>query len=159
MRFLLPFLMLALCGCCEAQKTNVSLEKRQEAIAKEIISIEYTFGETVFQLNNTKAVGFVVKAESLTDRLDKTSKELDTLGRFPIGLRKATLEKLDDDEKALAKLTSSKKIDLLQPEAVKITMPAAAKYFSARASVIRKAGLYWSNSIDTNGVEPPKMTR
>jgi hypothetical protein len=50
--------------------------KSQEAIATEILSIQYTVGDAMFQLNNTNAIGFVAKVEPLADRLEKISKSL-----------------------------------------------------------------------------------
>lgn len=136
--------------------------KNQEAIAKEIVSIEYAFGDAMVQLNNTNAVVFVAEVESLADRLDKISKELDALGLFPAGLREATLKKLNDDGEALAQLIQSRKASgslkpgSLQPEVAKITDPAVDKYFSAMAPVMRKAGLLIeakreASGINTNG--------
>ena len=145
--------MLALCGCCETQKANVSLEKRQEAVANEIVSIEYGFGDALLQLNNTNIVGFTTKMQPLADRLEKISKELDTLGPFPSDLREFTLKKLDDTEKTLPHIKP------LQPEAVKI-IPVMQKYVSAWISVTDKAGLLIEAKgelpgINTNGMELP----
>lgn len=150
--FFLPFLMLCLYGCSEPKKADGSLEKRQEAIAKEIVLIQYAFADAVFHLNNTNAVSFVAKAESLADRLDKISNELDILGRFPMSLRKATLKKLDGDDKAFAKDIPRIPSGSLRPEVAKITNPAVERFFSASVPVGMKAGLYYSGT-DTNGVE------
>jgi hypothetical protein len=152
MRFLLPFLMLCFYGCCEPQKANNSFEKRQEAIAKEIVFIQYDFTDAFLHINDTNAVSLVAKTESLADRLDKISKELDTLGRFPLSLRKATLKKMDDDEKVLAKLSPRFEQGSLKPETVQIMETVFEKFFSASEPVDMKAGLYY-NGTDTNGVE------
>lgn len=112
-----------------------SVLKSQEAIAKEILSIEYAVGDAMSKLNNTNAVDFVTKVEPLTDRLGKISKELDALGPFPVGLRDATLKKLDDAEKKMPHPGS------LQPEAAKIIAPIMDKYLSAWISVTDKADL------------------
>jgi hypothetical protein len=134
-------------------RTNGVLEK-QEAIAKEIVFVEREFGDAVVQLNHTNTVGFMAKVEPLVGRLEKASKELDTLGPFPAGLRDATLKKLDDAEKTLPHLGP------LQPEAVKIA-PVMGKYVSAWSSVMDKAGLLIeakgaSSGNNTNGQGPNK---
>ena len=151
-KFLLPFLMLFLYGCCEPLKTNNSTEKRQEAIANEIVSIQYDFDDAFFHINDTNAVSLATKAESLANHLDKISKELDTLGRFPLSLRKATLKKMDNDEKAFSKLLPVSELGSLRPETVKIMETAFERYYSAAEPVNMKAGLYY-NGTDTNGVE------
>jgi hypothetical protein len=151
-RSFLPLLMLVLFGCGEQKQGENSLEKRQEAIAKEIVSIQYDFTDALFHINDTNAVSLLAKTESLTDRLDKISKELDTVGRFPLSLRKATLKKMDDDEKVYAKLMPKFKQGSLQPETI-ITMETVfEKYHSASEPVEMKAGLYY-NGTDTNGVD------
>lgn len=133
--------------------------KNQEAIAKEIVSIEYAFGNAVVQLNDTNAVSFVAEVKSLSDRLDKISKELDTLGPFPAGLREATLKKLDDDEKAITQVSPSRTTaGSLQPEAVKIIEPAVDRYFSARASVVMKAGVFVEAKGGASGESGSEMT-
>ncbi len=135
-------------GDFSGTRKNGVLEK-QEAIAKEIVFVEHDFGDAVFQLNNTNAVGFLAKVDPLVDRLEIISKELETLGPFPVGLRDATLKKLNDAEMTLPYLGP------LQPEAVKIT-PVMDKYISAWSSVMDRAGLFVgakgeSSGINTNG--------
>ena len=158
---LLPLICLLFATSCEFQtNSNLSnssfsgtgtngLIERQEALAKEIELVEHDFGDAVFQLNNTNSVGFVAKVEPLVDRLEKISKELDTLGPFPASLRDATLKSLGDVEKTLPHLAP------LQPEAVKIT-PVMEKYVSAWSSVMDKARLLIEaqrepSGINTNG--------
>jgi hypothetical protein len=158
MRFFLLFLTLILCGCCASQKADVFLEKQQEAIATEIVSIQHAFVEVMIQLNNTNAAAFATKADHLINRLDKILKDLDTLGRFPMDLREATLKKLGEDDKASEKLLQSAKVSSspqLQPEVLKILESRYERYFSAFGSIDMKAGLYYytTNSTDTNGVE------
>jgi len=149
--------MLALFGCCEQKQVENSLEKRQEAIAKEIDSIEYAAGDALLRLNNTNAVNFAAEMNSLSDRLDKISKELDILGPFPASLREATLKKLDDVEKALLpRLQIKIKSMSPQPEVGEIMAPAVARYLSAGTSVKDKAGLLIgtkgeSSGLNTNG--------
>jgi hypothetical protein len=140
MRFLLPLLMLSLFGCCETRRTDNSVEKRQEAIAKEIISISQDFTDAFFHMNDTNAVSLMAKTESLAGRLDKISDELDTLGRFPLSLRKATLNKMDDDEKVYAKFMPRFKQGSLQPETIKTMETVFERYMSASQSVEMKAG-------------------
>lgn len=116
--------------------------RRQEAIAKEIISIQHAFGDAVLHLDNTNATNFVAKVGVLADRLEKISEELDSLGSFPARLREATLKKLDDDEKAFSQHEKSTvRNDSLQSEVAKITVPAADRYFLVSGSVMMKAGL------------------
>jgi hypothetical protein len=143
--------MLAIMGCSEPHRINNSAEKRQEAIANEIVSIANDFLDAFTHINDTNAVSLMVKTESLTERLDKMSKELDTLGRFPLSLREATLEKLDVDEKVFAKLSPIFEQGTLKPETVKIMETVFEKYFSASKPIEMKAGLYY-NGTDTNGV-------
>ncbi|OQB89170.1 MAG: hypothetical protein BWX84_02546 [Verrucomicrobia bacterium ADurb.Bin118] len=114
----------------------------QEALAKEIVSIQHDFGDAMLHLDNTNATNFVAKVGVLADRLEKISEELDRAGSFPASLREATLKKLDDDEKAFAQLwKSTVRNDLLQPEVAKITDPAVDRFFSVSGSVMMKAGL------------------
>ena len=141
-------LMLVIFGCCEQKPVENSVEKRQEAIAKEIVSNWHDFSDAFFHINDSNAVNLVAKAESLANRLDKISIELETVGRFPLSLRKATLKKMDDDEKAFAKL----KQESLKPETVKTMETVFERYMSAAYSVEMKAGLYY-NGTDTNGVD------
>ena len=115
---------------------------KQEAIAKEIISIQYAFGDAVLHLDDTRAAGFVVKVEALADRLEGIAAQLDRLGPLPVKLREYTLKRLDDDEKALAKLGKSRtRSRSLPPEIAKITNAAVDRYFRVSGSVMLKAGL------------------
>jgi hypothetical protein len=138
-------------GGFSGTRTNGVIEK-QEAIAKEIVFVEHDFGDAVFQLNNTNAVGFMAKVDPLVDRLEKISKELDTLGPFPAGLRDTTLKKLDDTEKTLPHLGP------LQPEAVTIT-PVMEKYVSVWSSVMGKAGLLIAAKGESPGINPNGQKR
>lgn len=160
---------LLLLASCEKQSKSPMLQgdfngartrsavRSQEAIAKEILSIEYNLGDEMVQLNNTNAVGFVAKVKALAERLDQISKELDGLGPFPPDLRKATLKKLDDAEKVLAQLFQSRKSsDSLQPEDAKTINPVMEKYLSAWISVLEKARLFIEakkevSAADANG--------
>ena len=151
-RFLLPFLMLAFFGCSEPQRINNSVAKRQEAIAKEIVSIAHDFTDAFIHINDANAASLPAKTESLAGRLDKISAELDTLGRFPLSLRKATLNKMDGDEKVYAKLMPRFKQGSLQPETIKIMETVFERYMSASQPVEMKAGLYF-NGTATNGVD------
>jgi hypothetical protein len=118
-------------------RTNEVL-KTQEAIAREIPSIEYAFADAMF---HTNAIVIVADLQPLVDRLEKISKELDALGPFPDGLREATTKKLIDVDKNLYRLSQSKKPGPLQPETAKVIDPVVDRYFSAWASVMMKAGL------------------
>jgi len=144
MKFFLLFLMLAFCGCYETQKACVSLHERQEAVANEIVSIESDYTKALVSLNNANATDFVIKANSLADRLEAISKELDTLGLFSMDLRKATLakmDKLENDDKDFAKLRQNvMKLDLQLKVAETVT-PAMDRYLSASVDVNDKVGL------------------
>jgi len=137
-------------------QTNMVL-KSQESIAKEIVSIEYSFGDAMLRLNNTNAVNFAAEMDSLSDHLDKISKELDALGTFRPELRETTLKKLDDVEKALFQRLQIKIESVSQqPEVGEIIAPAVARCLSARLSVKDKAGLLIetpgaSSGINTKG--------
>ena len=136
-------------------QTNAVL-RTQESIAKEIVSIDYAFGDALLRLNNTNAVNFAAETDSLSDRLDKISNELDALGPFPASLREATLIKLDSVEKALSQPLQIKIESLSpQPEVGEIIAPAVARCLSSRLSVKDKAGLLveakgGSSGINTN---------
>lgn len=131
----------------------------QEAIAKEIVSIQHVFGDAILYLDNTNATNFVAKVGALADRLERISEELDRLGSFPASLRETTLKKLDDDEKSFAQFGgSTARYDSLQPEVAKITSHAVDRFFSVSGSVMMKAGLLIearekSSGINTNGQE------
>ena len=161
MKFFLLFLILVLCESCDSQKASVSLDKHQEAIANEIVSIEYAGGDALLRLNNTNAVNFVAEMDSFSDRLDKISKELDMLGSFPPSLREATLKKLDAVEKALSpRLQIKVKSISPQPEFGEIIASALARNMSANLSVKDKAGLLIETNVNpvdlnTNGMKPP----
>ena len=115
---------------------------KQEAIANEIISIQSAFGDAVIHLDDASAASFVVKVEALAGRLEGIAVQLDKLGPLPVNLREATLKRLDDDEKALAKLGKSRtKSRPLSPQIAEITNPAVDRYFSINGSVMSKAGL------------------
>jgi F0F1-type ATP synthase membrane subunit b/b' len=144
MKFLLFFLVVVFCGCCETQKASVSLHERQEAVANEIVSIESDYTKALVSLNNANATNFVIKANSLADRLEAISKELDTLGLFSMELRKATLakmDKLENDDKDFAKLRQNgMKLDL-QPKVAETVTPIMERYLSASVDVNDKVGL------------------
>ena len=92
---ILAMIGLLLLASCEAQpkshlqdgdstgaRTKGTI-KSQEAIAKDIVSIERAFGDAVIRVDNTNdATAFAAKVESWVNRLDQISKELDTLGSF-----------------------------------------------------------------------------
>jgi hypothetical protein len=132
---------------------------RKEAIAKEIISIQYAFGDAVLHLRDTGATIFVAKVEALADRLERIAAELDRLGSFPASLREATLKRLDDDEKALPQLVKNRtRSGPLPPEIAKITNPAVDRYFSASGSVMLKAGLLIEAKGDSPATPPTVKT-
>jgi len=156
MKFFLLFLMLALCGCCETQKANVALEKRQAAIANEIVS-NYT--KAILNCKNTNAADFVTTSDSLANRLEVISKELDKSGPLPMDLRKATLEKLADLDKKEV-FEQNKMPPILQAQLTNTIIPIMQRYMSAWLSVMPKAGLVTDAKgnlvdVDTNYVEQP----
>ena len=130
-------------------RTNGVIEN-QEAIAKEIVSIEHAFGDAMLQFNNTNTVAFVTEVKSLTERLDRLSKEFDVTGTFPIGLREATLKQMDDIEK------TSPHPRPLRPEDAKdvdTITSVTEKYISVWVSVTDKAGLSIGAKGEASGVD------
>ena len=117
-------------------------------MANEIISIQYAYGDAFAQLNDNNAVEFAAKVESLADRLEQISKELDAVGPFPADLREATIKKLIDANKAMEQLLRSKngsgllRNTPLPLNALEIIRPVIKKYFAAWVSVRTKARLY-----------------
>jgi len=116
--------------------------RKQDVVAKEIISIQYAFLDAVMNLNNTNASSFATKVKSLTDRVFLISKELDVLGPFPQSLREETLIKLNNAEKSNVSLHKNRDgAGTLKPEISSITNPLVNDFISAMTGVMMKAGL------------------
>ena len=115
--------------------------RSQRDLAKEIVSIIYAFGEALARADNTDGASFASEVDLLSSRLEKISKELDTLGPFSPSLREATRKEIDDKGRIIAQLRSKAVSRPLQPEILRLTENAGDRFFQAWGSVAAKAGL------------------
>jgi hypothetical protein len=115
--------------------------KRQKALAEEIVSVQNAFGEALVRASKTKGVSFPSDVDPLSGRLEKVSKELDTIGPLPSSLREIIGKAIDDKGKDILKRVRKNLSGPMQPEIQRNYEDAGDRYFRGWGEVCAKAGL------------------
>jgi hypothetical protein len=118
-----------------------SVAKKQRDLSDEIVSVELDFAKALEHANKTVGASFAADVDKLSARLEKVSKELDTLGSFSSDLQDETRKRIDDNGNKISQLTRNISWRPMQPNTQKLTEQAGDRYFQVWGDVCNKAGI------------------